>query len=113
MLNEKEKVILEILKKDNFNELKKGRKAYRSLEELLNEKSKDKIDAFYIGTENDSNLIDESGYLYFFDSKFLEIEQLSKEEVLELINEEEFMKKYKEENGENDELYIRYIEACI
>lgn len=113
MLNEKEKVIFKILEKNNFNEIKNNKNVYKSLEELLNKEAKDVLSAFYIGTENRRELLEEDGYLYFFDEDFLEIKKLSEEYVVSLINEKNFIEKYKKENGENDELYIQYVEACI
>ena len=113
MLNEKEKVMLEILEKNNFNEIKDSREVYKSLEELLNKEAKDVLSAFYIGTENSEDLIDEDGYLYFFDKNFLKVEKILEEDIFGFINEKKFMEKYKKENGEDDELYIRYIAACI
>lgn len=113
MLNEKEKVIFKILEKNNFNEIKNNKNVYRSLEKLLDKETKNKLSAFYIGTENSDDLFDEDDCLYLFDEEFLKIEQIKEEEVVKLINEKEFIEKYKEENGENDELYIQYVEACI
>lgn len=113
MLNEKEKVIFKILEKNNFNEIKNNKNVYKSLEELLKKEAKDVLSAFYIGTENSRELLEEDGYLYFFDENFLEIKKLSEEYVVGSINEKEFMENYKKENGENDELYIQYVEACI
>lgn len=113
MLNEKEKVIFKILEKNNFDEVRGNKIVYRSLEELLKKEAKDVLSAFYIGTENNRELLEEEGCLYFFDERFLEIKKLSEEYVIESINEKEFIEKYKKENGENDELYVQYITACI
>ena len=91
MLNEKEKVIFKILEKNNFNEIKNNKNVYKSLEELLNKEAKDVLSAFYIGTENSRELLEEDGYLYFFDEDFLEIKKLSEEYVVSLINEKNFI----------------------
>lgn len=95
MLNEKEKVMLKILEKNNFDEIKDSREVYKSLEELLNKEAKDVLSAFYIGTENSEDLIDEDGYLYFFDKNFLKVEKILEEDVFGFINEKNLWKNIK------------------
>lgn len=108
-MNKKEKILIEMFKRDDFEFLEEeGIRYYEDLYYLLVDKSDDLYDLFELGQRN-PDFDDDDGLFYCYtENKIFPAESF---ESLD-FDIEKFLKYYKKEYGE-DELCKKFLTACV
>lgn len=109
-MNKKQEVLIEMLRKDNFEYMNYEGEIFYDLESALKTYSDNLVDMFYFGMENSELYISESDDIFILSTY---LESKSFEEVLdEIENIDEFLKYYLDKYSE-DELYMQYVSELI
>lgn len=108
-MNKKEKILIEMFKRDDFEFLEEeGIRYYEDLYYLLVDKSDDLYDLFELGQRN-PDFDDDDGLFYcYMENKIFPAESF---ESLD-FDIEKFLKYYKKEYGE-DELYKKFLITLV
>lgn len=102
-MNKKEKILIEMFKRDDFEFLEEeGIRYYEDLYELLVDKSDDLYDLFELGQRN-PDFEGEKLFYYYGENKILPVESF---ELLD-FDIEKFLEYYKKEYGE-DAIYEKF-----
>lgn len=108
-MTEREKVLIEMFKRDDFEFLEEeGIRYYEDIYELLDDKADDLYDLFELG-QNNPDFEDGSLFYYYMENKILSSESL---ELLK-FNLKKFLKYYKKEYGEEDEFYKKFLITLV
>lgn len=109
-MNKKQEVLIEMLRKDNFEYMNYEGEIFYDLESALKTYSDNLVDMFYFGMENSELYISESDDIFILSTY---LESKSFEEVLDEIEDiDEFLKYYLDKYSE-DELYMQYVSELI
>ena len=109
-MNKKQEVLIEMLKKDNFEYVNYEGEIFYDLESALKTYSDNLVDMFYFGMENSELYISESDDIFILSTY---LESKSFEEVLDEIEDiDEFLKYYLDKYSEDD-FYIQYVSELI
>lgn len=108
-MNKKQEALIEMLKKDNFEYMDYGCEIFYSLESAVEAYSNNLIDVFFFGMECSEKYISESDDIFILDSS---LESKSFEEVLDEIDEDEFVKYYLGKYSQDDS-YMQYMSELI
>jgi Protein of unknown function (DUF1186). len=109
-MNKKQEVLIEMLRKDNFEYMNYEGEIFYDLESALKTYSDNLVDMFYFGMENSELYISESDDIFILSTY---LESKSFEEVIEEIEDvDEFLKYYLDKYSE-DELYMQYVSELI
>lgn len=109
-MNKKQEVLIEMLRKDNFEYMNYEGEIFYDLESALKTYSDNLVDMFYFGMENSELYISESDDIFILSTY---LESKSFEEVMEEIEDvDEFLKYYLDKYSE-DELYMQYVSELI
>lgn len=108
-MTEREKVLIKMFKRDDFEFLEEeGIRYYEDIYELLDDKADDLYDLFELG-QNNPDFEGGSLFYYYMENKILSSESL---ELLK-FNLKKFLKYYKKEYGEEDELYKKFLITLV
>ena len=109
-MNKKQEVLIEMLRKDNFEYMNYEGEIFYDLESALKTYSDNLVDMFYFGMENSELYISESDDVFILSTY---LESKSFEEVLDEIKDmDEFLKYYLDKYSEND-FYMQYVSELI
>lgn len=109
-MNKKQEVLIEMLRKDNFEYMNYEGEIFYDLESALKTYSDNLVDMFYFGMENSELYISESDDIFILSTY---LESKSFEEVLDEIEDiDEFLKYYLDKYSEDD-FYMQYVSELI
>lgn len=109
-MNKKQEVLIEMLRKDNFEYMNYEGEIFYDLESALKTYSDNLIDVFFFGIENSESYISESDDIFILNYN---LESKSFEEVIEEIEDiDEFLKYYLDKYSEDD-FYMQYVSELI
>lgn len=109
-MNKKQEVLIEMLRKDNFEYMNYEGEIFYDLESALKTYSDNLVDMFYFGMENSELYISESDDIFILSTY---LESKSFEEVLDEIKDiDEFLKYYLDKYSEDD-FYMQYVSELI
>lgn len=109
-MNKKQEVLIEMLRKDNFEYMNCEGEIFYDLESALKTYSDNLVDMFYFGMENSELYISESDDVFILSTY---LESKSFEEVLDEIKDmDEFLKYYLDKYSEDD-FYMQYVGELI
>lgn len=109
-MNKKQEVLIEMLRKDNFEYMNYEGEIFYDLESALKTYSDNLVDMFYFGMENSELYISESDDVFILSTY---LESKSFEEVLDEIKDmDEFLKYYLDKYSEDD-FYMQYVSELI